>query len=77
MLDMPGMDRWEAAMRVVLGIVLGFFLTIGITYIADSGRHAACPAVEGRPLVNWDEVDLRLGQLGATIERGWHRLTGH
>jgi hypothetical protein len=63
-------------MRVILGIIIGFFLTVGVTYVADTGRHLECPATEGRPLVNWDEANLRLRDLGATIETGWHRLTG-
>lgn len=64
-------------MRIVLGIILGFFLTLGLAYVADSGRHNVCPAVEGRPLVNWDEVNLRFTQLSDTVQKGWHRLTGH
>jgi hypothetical protein len=63
-------------MRVILGIIIGFFLTLGAAYVADTGRHAVCPAVEGRPLVNWDEVNLRFQQLSSTIETGWDRLTG-
>lgn len=64
-------------MRLLLGIILGFFLTLGLTYVADSGHHNACPAAEGRPLVNWDEVNLRFTQLSDTVQKGWHRLTGH
>lgn len=64
-------------MRVVLGIILGFFLTVGIAYVADSGRHAACPAtVEGRPLVNWDEVNVRFKNISAAVEAAWDRLRG-
>ena len=64
-------------MRLVLGIVLGFFLTVGLAYVADTGRHAACPAtVAGRPLVNWDEVNLRLRNISASLEAGWNRLRG-
>lgn len=65
------------AMRIFLGVILGFFLTLGLAYVADSGRHAVCPAVEGRPLVNWDEVNLRFTQLSDAVQKGWHKLTAH
>ena len=64
-------------MRIILGIIIGFFLTLGGTYIADAGRHNACPAAQDRPLVNWGEVNLRFRQFSSTIETGWDRLTGH
>ncbi|MGB8276553.1 MAG: hypothetical protein WCF20_01255 [Methylovirgula sp.] len=64
-------------MRVFLGIILGFFLTLGLAYVADNGRHAVCPAAEGRPLVNWDEVNLRFKDISAAVEAGWHKLTKH
>jgi hypothetical protein len=64
-------------MRVILGIIIGFFLTIGTAYVADAGRHEVCPVAQNRPLVNWDEANLRLKQLSSTIETGWDRLTGH
>ncbi len=64
-------------MRLILGIILGFFLTVGVTYIADSGRHMECPAAQERPIVNWNEVNLRLQELSNTLQTGWHRLTGH
>ncbi len=64
-------------MRVIFGIILGFFLTVGIAYVADAGHHAVCPAAEGRPLVNWDEANLRFKDLSAAVQSGWHRLTGH
>ncbi|QXX75635.1 hypothetical protein [Methylovirgula sp. HY1] len=64
-------------MRVVLGIILGFFLTVGLAYVADTGRHAACPpTVAGRPLVNWDEVNLRLRNISSAVEAGWDRIRG-
>lgn len=64
-------------MRVFLGIILGVFLTVGFAYVADTGRHAVCTAAEGRPLVNWDEVNLRFKDISAAVEAGWHKLTGH
>ena len=33
--------------------------------------------VEGRPLVNWDEVNLRFTQLSDSVQKGWHKLTSH
>jgi hypothetical protein len=67
----------EVAMRIVLGIILGFFLTLGIAYVADYGHHGVCPTAEDRPLVNWDEVSLRYKNLSAAVESGWHKLVGH
>lgn len=64
-------------MRVILGIIIGFFLTLGAAYVADTGSHDVCPVAEGRPLVNWGEVNLRFKQVSSTIETGWDRLTGH
>ncbi|HEY5225938.1 MAG TPA: hypothetical protein VIJ06_04025 [Methylovirgula sp.] len=64
-------------MRLILGIIIGFFLTLGTAYVADTGRHAACPVAQGRPLVNWDEVNLRFQEFSGTVQSGWDRLTGH
>ncbi len=65
-------------MRVILGIILGVFLTAGLAYVADTGRHAVCPeSAEGRPLVNWDEANLRFKTISATVQSAWDRLTGH
>jgi hypothetical protein len=64
-------------MRVFLGIILGFFLTIGLAYVADTGQHAVCPAADGRPLVNWDEANLRLKEISTATQAAWHKLSGH
>jgi len=64
-------------MRLVIGIILGVVLTVGLAYVSDLGRHNSCPAAEGRPLVNWDEVAVRYQSISAAIEADWHKLTGH
>lgn len=63
-------------MRILLGVILGILLTVGVAYVADAGHTATCPAAEGRPLVNWDEVALRYKTISTTVQTGWHRLTG-
>jgi hypothetical protein len=46
-------------MRVLFGIILGVFLTIGFAYVYDaSTTHTSAPTAqtspEQRPMVNWD-----------------------
>jgi len=74
---------------IVIGIVLGFLLTVGGAYSYDSvsGNAVASSATSAtsgdpRPLVNWDIVsrdvnDLHVGlmQIGNRVQDGWRRLT--
>ena len=47
-------------MQLVLGIIVGIFLTIGVAYVMDSGKSPVCPAGAGCPVVNWDEAGRAL-----------------
>jgi hypothetical protein len=61
----------EGCMRLILGIIIGFALTVGGAYIADK---SAPP--DARPMVNWDVVGQNLDTLTALARDGWKRLTG-
>jgi hypothetical protein len=65
-------------MRLFLGIIIGIVITVGGAYIVDSFPPAAAPgdtATETH-MVNWDVVQRRLSDFGATVHEGWNRLTG-
>ena len=66
-------------MRLLLGIVLGFFLTLGGAYLYDS--HNALSAANAttaiqRPLVNWEVVNTKWDRLTERARAEWNRLTG-
>ncbi|MGB6542872.1 MAG: hypothetical protein WBF03_18605 [Xanthobacteraceae bacterium] len=74
-------------MPVLLGVILGVFLTIAGAFAYDSstGRAAnglpAASAGGHPPMVNWDVVSdnwhglqTNLRNAGADIQRGWKRL---
>jgi hypothetical protein len=66
-------------MRVLLGIILGVFLTIGGAYLSDS--HNAVDATNGstsaqRPMVNWDIVNTKWQHLTERARSEWNRVAG-
>jgi hypothetical protein len=74
-------------MPILLGVVLGVFLTVAGAFLYDSttGRAAngLSPTAGGGnpPMVNWDVVNARwqglqsgLREVSAEIERGWKKL---
>jgi hypothetical protein len=76
-------------MPVLLGVILGVFLTIAGAFAYDSstGRAAnglpAAAAGGHAPMVNWDVVSdnwhglqTNLRNAGADIQRGWKRVAG-
>lgn len=76
-------------MPMLLGVILGVFLTIAGAFAYDSmtGRapNGLAPSAAGGhpPMVNWNVVGdnwhgLRtsLREMGADIERGWKRIAG-
>jgi len=66
-------------MRVLLGIVLGAFLTVGGAYLHDTNSArlvSGAPASEQRPLVNWDVVGTQWGRLTQRARAEWTRLAG-
>jgi hypothetical protein len=56
-------------MRLILGIILGFALTIGGAYVADKASGA-------QPMVNWDVVGKNVSSLTGMARDGWRRITG-
>ncbi len=59
-------------MRLLLGMILGFALTVGGAYISDSAKSGA----DARPMVNWDVVGKNVDSLTVMIKQGWAKLTG-
>jgi hypothetical protein len=50
-------------MRLLLGVILGFFLTVGFAYVYDpSTTHPSetttQTSIEQRPMVNWNVVNV-------------------
>ena len=66
-------------MRVLLGVILGGFLTVGGTYLYDS-HHALeatkAPASAQRPMVNWDVVGAKWQRLSQRARSEWTRVAG-
>jgi hypothetical protein len=63
-------------MRVLFGIIIGIFLTIGVAYIHDSTLNppASNSATTERPMVNWDVVTVNWQDLKARVSMGWRKL---
>jgi hypothetical protein len=69
----------EKNMRLVLGIILGGFLTVGAAYLYDSHNAAVAietPASAPRPLVNWDVVSVKWQHLAERARSEWNRHAG-
>ncbi len=75
-------------MPVLLGVILGAFITIAGAYLYDSSTGRAAnglsPSAAGGhpPMVNWDVVgdhwrgpETGLRNAGTDIQRGWKRIT--
>jgi hypothetical protein len=58
-------------MRLILGIIIGFALTVGGVYVADSTAAAGT-----QPMVNWDVVGKNVSALTALARDGWKKITG-
>jgi hypothetical protein len=66
-------------MRMLLGIILGVFLTIGGTYIYDASSGAlatrdADNTLGVRPMVNWDVVSQNWRSLEGNVRKGFDHL---
>jgi hypothetical protein len=77
------------AMPILLGVILGVFLTVASAFVYDTttGRapNGLPPSAAGGrpPMVNWNVVSdnwnglqASLREMGAEIERGWKKLKG-
>ena len=67
-------------MRLLLGVILGFFLTVGFAYLYDaSASHpsettAQTSRIEQRPMVNWDVVSVNWQGWSLNVRNTWNRL---
>jgi hypothetical protein len=64
-------------MKLLIGIILGAFLTVGGAYLYDSHHAAAAtttPAATQRPLVNWDVVAVTWAQFSQRARTEWKRI---
>jgi len=72
-------------MRLLLGIILGFFLTVGFAYVYDaSTTHPSettaqssvehQTSVEQRPMVNWDVVSVNWRGWSLHVRNTWNKL---
>jgi hypothetical protein len=60
-------------MRLIMGMIIGFLLTVGVAYISDATAPATTDA---RQMVNWDVVAKRVEAVTAMVRDGWRRIAG-
>jgi hypothetical protein len=80
--------RETGDMRLLLGIIIGVFLTIGVAYFSDasiptrdttvqtttgSGQTTVTTA-EQRPMVNWDVVSKNWQGFTLGVRNTWHKI---
>jgi hypothetical protein len=66
-------------MRILLGLILGVFLTVGFAYVYDASTArpsdpAAQTSVEQRPMVNWDVVSRNWQGWSLGVHNTWNKL---
>jgi hypothetical protein len=65
-------------MRILLGIIIGVFFTIGVAYVHDATINPNPPASSSatieRPMVNWDVVTVNWQDIKARMNAGWRKL---
>jgi hypothetical protein len=66
-------------MRVLFGIILGVFLTIGFAYVYDaSTTRRSEPTTQAnlaqRPMVNWDVVGGNWHGWSLSVRNTWNKL---
>ncbi len=65
-------------MRLLFGIILGVFLTIGFAYVYDASttlpESTARISVEQRPMVNWDVVSGKWHGWSSGVRDTWNKL---
>ena len=66
-------------MRLLLGIIVGAFLTVGGAYVYDSHNAQSASNTTARlqrQLVNWDVVNTKWDHLTERVRAEWTRLAG-
>ena len=66
-------------MRVLFGIILGVFLTIGFAYVYDAStipsyEPATQTSLESRPMVNWEVVSGKWRGWSMSAHNTWNKL---
>ena len=66
-------------MRLLLGIIVGVFLTVGFAYLYDASTtqpFASTPqaSVVQRPMVNWDVVSVDWQRWSTSARNTWNKL---
>jgi hypothetical protein len=66
-------------MRLLLGVALGFFLTVGFAYVYDAStthpsETTAQTRIEQRPMVNWDVVSVNWQGWSLHVRNTWNKL---
>ena len=66
-------------MRLLVGIILGVFLTIGFAYAYDASTNkpsepATQTSLDQRPMVNWDVVSGRWSGWSLSVRNTWNKL---
>jgi hypothetical protein len=69
----------ELHMRLLLGIILGVFLTVGFAYLYDASTNrpsdpAAQTGLDQRPMVNWDVVSSKWNGWSLDVRNTWNKL---
>jgi len=66
-------------MRLLLGIIVGAFLTVGGAYVYDSHNAQSASNTTAslrRLMVNWDVVNTKWDHLTERVRAEWTRLAG-
>ena len=66
-------------MRLLLGIILGFFLTVGFAYVYDASttrtsESTSQTSLDQKPMVNWDVVSGDWHGWSLSVRNTWNRL---
>jgi hypothetical protein len=66
-------------MRLLLGIIVGVFLTVGFAYLYDASTtqpsaSATQTNVVQRPMVNWDVVSADWQRWTTSASNTWHKI---
>jgi hypothetical protein len=66
-------------MRLLLGVILGVFLTIGFAYVYDSltshpSESTSQASIGQRPMVNWDVVSVDWRGWSQHVRNTWNKL---
>ena len=65
-------------MRVLFGMILGAFLTVGVAYVHDSGSSSAAstsPVLADSRMVNWDVVGANMRIVRDRARETWTMLS--